>query len=281
MKNTIRWTSVFSVILLGVMGTAIALPDQGSPLAVRVMSYGKYQEAAWAHLQEIGIHYVFLPVPAQEQIEATQQTLKKHGLTALVFRGDTDLSKETCVEQLAGQCAICETMGVKYLFLSAKRNEAPKEIVLERLRKAGDTAQKHGVTITLETHPDLCTNADLQLETMKALNHPNIRVNFDTANITYYNKGANAVEELKKVVSKVGTVEFKDHNLEFETWNFPPLGAGKVNFPMILQVLREQSYTGPITIEFEGVKGVELTEDQVKQSIATSVDYLKSLAKFR
>jgi inosose dehydratase len=172
-------------------------------------------------------------------------------------------------------------MGVKYMFLSPKHGDAPKEVAYERLRKAGDIAKSHGVTITLETHRDLGTNADVHIETMKAINHPNVRVNFDTGNISFYNQGGDAVAELKKVIDYVGTMELKDHNLEYETWNFPTLGTGKVNFPEILKILGAHHYQGPVTLEFEGVKGVELTEELTKKAIADSVAYLRSLGKFK
>ncbi len=260
---------------------AEALPDQGSPLAVRITSYGKFQDAAWEHLPAIGVHHLFLPVPKPEAVDALMQKLDKHGLKALVIRGDTDFSKDSCVEQLAGQLAVLEKMGVRYMFLSVKCNGAPKGDVYGRLRRAADEAKKHNVTLTFETHPELGTNGSVQLETMAAVNHPNVRVNFDTGNISYYNKGGDAVAELKKVVGAVGTMELKDHNLEPESWNFPALGKGRVNFPEILKILRDNRFTGPVTIEFEGVKGVELNEEQTKQSIAESVAYLKSLAVFK
>ena len=261
--------------------SAEALPDQGSPLAVRITSYGKFQDAAWEHLPSIGVHNLFLPVPKPEEVDGMMQKLDKHGLKALVIRGDTDWSKDSCVEQLAGQLAVCEKMGVHYMFLSVKCNGAPKQDVCGRLRRAGDEAKKHGVTLTFETHPELGTNGGVQLETMAAVHHPNVRINFDTGNISYYNKGGDAVTELKKVAKLVGTMELKDHNLEPESWNFPVLGKGKVDFPNILKMLRKVNFTGPITIEFEGVKGVELDEAQTKQSIADSVAYLKSLAVFK
>jgi len=267
------------IVLIG--GLCMAAEDEGWPLACRFASYGKYQEAAWSHLPSIGVQYVFLSVPAPDQVDAVMKRLKENKLTALVIRGDADLSKEDSVDQLAQQLAMCEKMGVKYMFLSPKHGDAPKEVAYERLRKAGDIAKQHGVTITLETHRDLGTNADVHIETMKAINHPNVRVNFDTGNITFYNKGADAVAELKKVIDYVGTVELKDHNLEYESWDFPALGKGKVNFPGILQVLKEHGYKGPVTIEFEGTKGVELSEEQTKQAIADSVAYLRSLAKFK
>ena len=262
-------------------GLAVASGDDGMPLAVRMSSYGKFEEAAWTHLPEIGVHYVFMKVPAADQVDAIMTRLKESKLTALVIRGDTDLSKESSVDELAGQLAICEKMGVKYMFLSPKHGDASKEVACERLRKAGEIAKRHGVTITLETHRDLGTNGDVHIETMKAINHPNVRVNFDTGNISYYNKGGDAVAELKKVLAYLGTMEFKDHNLEYETWNFPALGTGKVNFPEIVKVLKEHGYNGPVTIEFEGVKGVELNEEQTKKAIADSVAYLRSIAAFK
>lgn len=251
-----------------------------NPLACRLASYGKFQESAWDHLPSIGVKYVFLNVPVPDQVEAVKSRLSDHGLTPVVFRGDTDLSKPSCVTELAGQLETCERMGVKYMFLSPKRHEAAKEVIYDRLRQAGEIAKNHGVTIALETHPDLGTNGDVHLETMRAVNHPNVQVNFDTANITYYNNDTDAVSELKKIMEYVATVELKDHNGEYQTWNFPALGQGVVDIPEVLQILKDHGYAGPVTIEIEGIKGVEWDEAQTKKNIAESVTYLRSLGEF-
>ncbi len=127
-----------------------------------------------------------------------------------------------------------------------------KEVAYQRLRRAGDVARKHGVIIVLETHRDLGANGDVHLETMRRVNHPNVRVNFDTGNITFYNRGTDAVTELKKIIDYVATVELKDHNGKYMDWNFPVLGKGVVDFPGILKVLEEHHFHGPITMEVEG-----------------------------
>lgn len=260
--------------------SAAAQEDAPWPLAVRVMSYGAYQDAAWAHLQQIGVKYVFMAAPAPDDVESTQEMLASYGLTPVVFRGSADLSKDTFAEELEPQLAVCERMGVKYLFLSAKRGESPKEAAYERLRAAGDAAKAHGVIIGLETHPDLGTNGAVQVETMRAVNHPNVRVNFDTANITYYNENANAVDELKASIDYVAMVEFKDHAGGLETWDFPVLGKGIVDIPAIIAILREKGYAGPVTLEFEGTTGVELTQEQTFQAIADCVAYARSVGNF-
>jgi len=276
----------FTICTLVATGTTDALadaPDSGTPrwpLAVRLLSYGPYVDEGWAHLESIGVHYVFLSVPTAEEKADIRAKLERHHLKPLVFRGNADLASQDFAGQIRPQLETCREFGVKYLFLSAKRGEVPKEEAYNRLRTAGDIARENGVIIVLETHPDLGTNGTTQVETMQAIRHPNVRVNFDTANITYYNHDTTAVAELRKSIGYVATVEFKDHTGAFETWDFPVLGKGVVDFPEIVRLLRQAAYEGPVTIEFEGTKGVELTREQLFQAIADSVAYARSLGVF-
>ncbi len=255
-------------------------PEPALQLACRINSYGAFQEAAWNHLPEIGIKHIFLNIPEAEEVESTKKRLAEHGLTVVVLRGDTDLSQESSLGELEAQLAICQDMGVEYMFLSPKRHGAAKETIYNRLREAGDIAQRYGVTIVLETHPDLGTNGDVHLETMKQIDHPDVRVNFDTGNIHYYNEGTDAPTELRKIIDYVATVEIKDHNGLYNDWNFPTLGQGVVDIPEVLNVLREHGYDGPLTMEIEGIKGVEWDEETTLQAIKDSVIYLRSLGQF-
>jgi sugar phosphate isomerase/epimerase len=262
-------------------GKAVKTTRMTNPLAARLSNYGRYQQAAWTHLPSTGIRYVFIDVPRPEELALLKQRLAQHGLAALVLRGETDLGRPRCLDELAAQLATCEKMGVKYMFLSPKHTGVPKEVAYERLRQAGEIAGKLGVTIALETHPDLGTNGDVHRETMKHVNHPNIRVNFDTGNVTFYNKGTDAVTELKKVIDYVATVELKDHGGQYKSWNFPMLGKGVVDFPGVLRLLEQHGFQGPLTIELEGVQGTEMDESQTKSYIAQSVAYIKSLGEFK
>ncbi|HEX73099.1 MAG TPA: sugar phosphate isomerase/epimerase [Candidatus Hydrogenedentes bacterium] len=258
--------------------------SEGPPplrLACRIANYGEYQDAALAHIKEMGLNYVFMSIPKPEEVDDTLAQLEAHGLEVLVVRGDTNLSTEASVAELAEQVKTCKRLGVRYMFLSPKRHDAPREVVFERLRRAADIAAEHDVFIVLETHPDLGTNGDVHVETMRAINHPNIRVNFDTGNITYYNQDTDAVAELKKCLDYVVTVEVKDHNGELESWFFPALGEGIVDFPAFFQALRDRNYAGPVTLEVEGIKGVEWTLADRKKAMADSVAYLRRIENFR
>jgi len=261
--------------------SATAAAESLSPLGARLSNYGKFEEIGWSHLPSIGIKYVFLPVPAPGEVAAVRQRLADHGLKVVVMRGQADLSTPTSVDTLATQLQTCREMGVKYLFLSPKHPGVSKEDACQRLRRAGELAGKYGVTLVLETHPDLGTNGDEHLETMKRINHPNVRVNFDTGNISYYNSDRSAPAELLKTIDYVATVEVKDHSGQLQQWNFPALGQGVVDIPGVLRILKEHGFTGPITMEIEGIQGVQLSEEQVKKNIADSAVYVRSLGRFK
>lgn len=252
----------------------------GNMLAIRLASYYDARPEALKHAASCGFKYVFMNIIEPDKVEEVKSKLAEHGLKVAVFRGDTDLSRPGCVEEMARQLATCEKMGVHYMFLSPKHSTVSKETAIERLKKIGPIAKKHNVTIGLETHPDLGTNGDVHVATMKAINHPNIRVNFDCANITYYNEGADAVTELKKCIDYVGTFEFKDHNGKLKSWCFPTLGQGKVDIPGVLKVLVDHGYRGPITLEIEGTEGVKRSKETIKKEISDSAKYIRSLGKF-
>ena len=283
-RHPAKRCTAIGLVLLWLFATRGMASDREQPanaLACRMANYRQFQEAAWSHLPTIGFRYVFINVPPPDQIQAVKQRLSQHGLSVAVIRGDADLSQPNCVDQLSTQLATCEELGVRYMFLSPKHPGVDKQVAYQRLRQAGDIAKKHRVTIALETHPDLGTNGDVHLETMRQINHPNIRVNFDAANMTYYNKHTDAVTELKKIMDYVATVELKDHNGQYESWNFPALGRGVVDLPGVLRVLQQHHYMGPITIEVEGIEGTPWDEQQIRQAIAESVAYVRSLGSFR
>lgn len=250
------------------------------PLACRLASYGTFQDTAWTHLPSLGVRHVFVSLPEREGVEALQARLKAHGLSALVCRGDGDLASAGLADRMDRQLALCAELGAKYLFLSPKHAGLPREETYDRLRAAGRIAANHGVTIVLETHPDLGTNAAVQRETMEGVGHPNVRVNFDTGNITYYNEGADVLAELEQIAPYVATVELKDHDGKPESWYFPALGKGSTDLPGVLRVLRAHGFRGPVTIEVEGIRGQEWDERQTLEAVAASVSYLRGLGGF-
>jgi inosose dehydratase len=174
--------------------------------------------------------------------------------------------------------------GVPVCVTGAGQPATPEErgVMLASLRRLGDLAAELGVTLALETHKGPTQNADAMLALMSDLSHDAVRLNFDTGNIAYYNTGANPVDELERVKHLVRNVHVKDSRGGFEDWYFPAVGdGGVVDFRKVRETLDGVGFTGPYTIEIEGIQGEpEPGPDGRAERVARSVIHLKTCGYF-
>lgn len=161
-------------------------------------------------------------------------------------------------------------------------DEEERRRVIEHLRRIGDTASALGITVALETHKGPTQNAEAMLRLMNELDHAHVRLNFDTGNIAYYNKGVDPADELEKVKGLVRNVHLKDNRGRFEDWYFPAVGdGGAVDFTRVRKILDAQGFAGPYTVEIEGIidepePGLEGRQER----IARSARHLRSCGYF-
>lgn len=250
-----------------------------SIIASRTANYGEFESIAMEHLASLGIRHLEISVPPEGEVVAARKEMARHGLTATSLQAECDLSRSDIARRIEAQMPAFAALGVRYMFVSAKAAQTPLDTVHGRLYEAGDVAASYGVTIVMETHPDLITNADTARSTMEAVNHANVRVNFDTANVYFYNKDVDGVEELRKIVEYVAAIHLKDTDGGYRSWHFPALGRGVVNFRDTFDVLDRAGFSGPCTLEIEGIEGETATERGVCDRVAESVEYLRGLGR--
>lgn len=250
-----------------------------SPIACRPHSYGPHARIAFEHLAGLGIRHVEIEVPPADRIDATRRELQRHGLRATSLQALCDVGRPDVADRIQLQMPAFDALGVGILFASVKAGDTPLDTVHGRLREAGEVARAHGVIIALETHPDLVTNGEVAARTMAGVGHSNVRVNFDTANVYFYNRDVDVVEELRRVVEHVAAVHLKDTDGGYRHWHFPALGRGVVPFGEVFRVLDDAGFSGPCTLELEGVEGEEKTERLVCDRVAESVGYLRALGR--
>lgn len=148
--------------------------------------------------------------------------------------------------------------GVKICVTGAgqPKNDEEWAVIRQNFQQIGDTAADCGITLALETHKGPTQNAEAMLRTIESINHPAVRLNFDTGNIAYYNEGMDPVDELRKVAPLVINVHVKDNRGGLEDWYFPALGeGGAVDFVKIREILDGLNYQGAYTVELEGIGG--------------------------
>jgi L-ribulose-5-phosphate 3-epimerase len=155
-------------------------------------------------------------------------------------------------------------------FIPENPNDPVFGEVVQALQEVGAHCKQNGQTFRCETGQE--TPITL-LRAIRATGLDNIGVNFDAANLILYGKG-NPVDALEILGPHVLGVHAKDGRYPTDPGKLGeevPIGEGKVDFPRLIQRLKEVKYRGPITIERE-ISGPRQDED-----ILASKAYLEKL----
>lgn len=182
------------------------------------------------------------------------------------------------VQRTMAKLELAAKLGVVLVVGGAGEAEASEERdrLWAHLREIGDAAAARGIVYCCETHPGACQNAERMREMLEAVDHPHIRLNFDTGNLFYYNQGVDLAESLKSVVSDVRHVHLKDTPGGYQQWHFVELGSGVVDFSLVKRLLDDVGYDGPCSLEIEGIQGEpDLTLDQHHVRVKASVAHLR------
>lgn len=246
-------------------------------LACRTASYGKYSDSAYAHLPTIGVNHVEINAPTPSEVDQVKARLEAHGLSASSLQCPIEIEEDDADARLTPSLDAAKLLGADTLFVSVQAGDLDREVVYDRLHRVGIIAAKYEITVGMETHPDLVTNAAVAMETMHGIDHPNVRVNYDTANIHYYNRNVDHVDEMEKVIDYIGSMHLKDTDGQYKTWCFPTFGEGVVDFKAVFDRLNSHGFYGPFTMEIEGVEGESLNEEETCQRVAESVAHLRNI----
>lgn len=248
-------------------------------IACRRASYAPFEGLAYEHLAALGIRFVEIHVPAPAEIDRTAAELQRCGLSASSLQARCNVREADYAQQVAAVMPAFIALGTKIMLAPLRADDTPLDTVYGRLREAGEIARSAGVTIAIETHPDLAHNADVSLATMRGVNHPNVRINYDTANVYFYNRDVDGVEELRRIAEYVAAVHLKDTDGGYRHWHFPALGRGIIPFAEVFQILDAAGFIGPCALEIEGIEGEERSERQICDRIAESAGYLRGLGR--
>jgi sugar phosphate isomerase/epimerase len=121
---------------------------------------------------------------------------------------------------------------------------------LDTLGTVSDMAKARGVIVAFETGQE---TADLLRRTLDELQCPNLKVNFDPANMLLYDRGdpMRAVEILGPDIRSVHVKDANRPSVPGEWGEEVPLGRGQVDIRRFVQALERVGYRGPLCIERE------------------------------
>jgi sugar phosphate isomerase/epimerase len=102
-------------------------------------------------------------------------------------------------------------------------------------------------------------------------------LNYDTANVIYYNGDVDPAVDVREVADRVLHVHLKDTDGGEGEWQFCALGRGRVDFPGVVDALRSVGFRGPYSLEIEGREGEDLNRAGHLARVRESVDYLRRI----
>lgn len=121
---------------------------------------------------------------------------------------------------------------------------------LDTLAKVSDLGREAGIIVAFETGQE---SASLLRRTLDDLKSPNLKVNFDPANMLLYDKD-DPLQVLELLATDIRSVHVKDANRPTVkgAWGEEvPLGHGQTNTREFVKTLRKAGYRGPLCIERE------------------------------
>ncbi|AWM38052.1 Xylose isomerase-like TIM barrel [Gemmata obscuriglobus] len=125
-----------------------------------------------------------------------------------------------------------------------------RKAFLDTLATVSELAQAAGVTVAFETGQE---SAALLRRTLDDLKCPNLKVNFDPANMLLYDMD-DPLRVLDLLAPDIRSVHLKDANRPTVkgTWGTEvPLGTGQTNTREFVKALKRIGFTGPLCIERE------------------------------
>jgi len=159
-------------------------------------------------------------------------------------------------------------------FVPEDAHEADYIGVRDTVRRVCDHAARHGQTFALETGQE---RAGVLLAFIRDVDRPNLRINFDPANLILYGTDE-PIAALKTLAPLVVSVHCKDGDpppagIPGALGSERPLGQGSVGIPRFIETLREVGFPGPLNVEREA-------EDQAQRlrDIADGIALLRTLA---
>ena len=218
-----------------------------------------------------------------EAVAGLKAKLAEHGVRATTCNGLQHVMTDDGVDTCKARLNLAKELGATTLTGSADNvPEEQRRSLYDRLLQLADYAGERGITLALETHPGIAQNAANALRALADLQHPRIRLNWDTANVYYHNEGMQDGEaELERVAPYVAHLHLKDSRKQFHDWFFPALGdvpGGGIDFPRIGRILHGAGFQGQLSIELEGIKGEpEQTLEERQRRLERSVAYLREI----
>ena len=276
-------------------------------LSTTIVSFGKYFEEGKMDIEgfitycgNLGIEGVDLGYywKNEEEIEKVPQWLKENNLNLGCYIVSNDFAlpdeKDRQKEVEKVKCGIdtAVKLGVNIVRVfggnikEGLTYSIVKEWIINSLKETASYAGKHGVTLALENHGQLCGKSSQIIDILNSVGSPSLRVNIDVANFLCVDEDPlKAIEKLSSYMVYAHVKDFKEVNKEYKDGEViissggkryvgSVAGEGIVDLEGALKIIKKANYTGYLSLEYEAQEDSRIG---VKRSITNIKKILKKV----
>lgn len=276
-KNYLTLLMVIAMTL-GMQQICVAKKNT-SPITIGcIASAGGDVDATFRNLQEMGFTSCQIGFPSnytQETIDKLDAARKKYGIkitTVITVPGRCvwnftegpstiglvpDEGREQKLDAYRKCIDFCQkakipAMHSHFGFIPEDPATEQYKSFIAVMKELANYAKNRGVDIYFETGQETPTTL---LRAIKDIGTGNCFINCDTANLLLYGK-ANPTDAIRQFGHLVRDMHAKDGTYPsaedpYHLGKEKPIPEGDVDFPAIIKLLKQQGYTGAITIEYE------------------------------
>ncbi|MEM1484499.1 sugar phosphate isomerase/epimerase family protein [Oscillospiraceae bacterium PP1C4] len=262
-------------------------------IAVNSNCYHGYTiEEAIDGIQKAGFHYIELtatkgwtehvfPTMSFERLCEIKEKLQTANLIPFAMSGHCNLMASERIDDFIANIRLAAFFGCYYIVSSIGEAHLEDQAlagnfeVAEHIRGLLPYLEQYGLKLVLEVHGDHGTGKIIK-EIVDQVASPLVSINYDTANAIFYGD-VDLAEDLDACIDKIEYMHLKDKSGGRQEWNFPALGKGYIDFPMVFDKLKKADNYCPLSIEIEFTQAGAENLAEVNSAVQTSADYLKSL----
>lgn len=215
-----------------------------------------------------------------------------HGLQCGSFAAHMDLSSEMAVPQFIARMDFAKAIGATFMITYA----APlhmQDMFYRNMETFVRHAESIGIVIAFENPGDGKRNiieaGRSGAEVIRHFGSEHVKFNYDFGNLmSHYRHDILPEEDILHVINDTVHLHVKDSKRTPEGWDFPAIGDGDIDFPMIFADLHKRGMSLPLCLEVpvsmtRDVYGKPImdetppTIDRINATLEKSLNYMKDL----
>lgn len=230
----------------------MTLPYSQFPLAraLEGIKAAGYEFVAWgtSHKEEGGQN---VPVMAADAPPAKAKELGQKcrdiGLEPVMMFSGIYPENPKGLEVLTTRILQAEAAGIPQVLTFGHTEGGSREIWIERFKKLGPIAKDHNVMIVVKQHGGTTGTGEACAKITRAVDHPNVQVNYDAGNVMDY-LDLDPIADIEKCAKEIRSFCIKDHRNWPADQDCGP-GYGEIDHYRLLAPVAFTGHTMPLAYE--------------------------------